>query len=70
MDTVLFRTMEAGIVMSSYSSKAHNLLGKPWGAGNLEWGGIGEGLRKGRSVYEQPGAKVDGIAPRKRRDSK
>ena len=30
----------------------------------------GEGLRKGRSVHEQPGAKVDGIAPRKRRDSK
>jgi hypothetical protein len=27
-------------------------------------------LRKGRSVYEQPGAKVDGIAPLKRRDSK
>jgi hypothetical protein len=22
------------------------------GAGNLEWGGNGEGLRKGRSVYE------------------
>ena len=37
-----------------------------WGAGNLEGGGMG----KGRSVYEQPGAKVDGIAPHKRRDSK
>jgi hypothetical protein len=27
-------------------------------------------MGKGRSVYEKPGAKVDGIAPRKRRDSK
>jgi hypothetical protein len=45
-------------------------LGKPRGVGNLEWGGNGEGLRKGRSVYEQPGAKVDGIASRQRRDSK
>jgi hypothetical protein len=35
-----------------------------------EWGGNGEGMGRGRSVYEQPGAKVDGIAPRKRRDSK
>jgi hypothetical protein len=26
-------------------SKAHSLLGKPRGAGNLEWGGTGEGLR-------------------------
>jgi hypothetical protein len=35
--------------------------------------GIGRdlgGLRKGRSVHEQPGAKVDGIEPHKRRDSK
>ncbi len=49
-------------------------LGKPRGVGKLEWGGSGEGMarerRGGRSVYEQPGAKVDGIAPRKRRDSK
>jgi hypothetical protein len=30
----------------------------------------GEGLGKGRSVYEQPGAKVDGNAPHERRDSK
>jgi hypothetical protein len=27
-------------------------------------------MGKGRSVYEQPGAKVDRIAPHKRRDSK
>jgi hypothetical protein len=33
------------------------------GRNGEEWGG-------GRSVYEQPGAKVDGIALRKRRDSK
>jgi hypothetical protein len=35
-----------------------------------DWGGTGEGSRKGRSVHEQPGAKVDGIAPHERRDSK
>jgi hypothetical protein len=27
-------------------------------------------MGRGRSVHKQPGAKVDGIAPRKRRDSK
>ncbi len=43
-------------------------LGKPQGVGKLEWGGNEEGM--GRSVYKQPGAKVDGIAPHKRRDSK
>jgi hypothetical protein len=30
------------------------------GAGNLEWGRNGKELRKGRSVYEQPGTEVDG----------
>ncbi len=45
-------------------------LGKPRGVGKLEWGGNGEGTGRGRSVYEQPGAKVDRIAPCKRRDSK
>ncbi len=30
------------------------------GTGNLEWGGNERGLRKGRSVYEQPGTRVDG----------
>jgi hypothetical protein len=44
--------------------------GNPKGVGNLEWGGNGEGLRKGRSVHEQPGAKVDGIATHKERVSK
>ncbi len=29
------------------------------GTGNLEWGGNGKGLRKGRSVHEQPETKVD-----------
>ncbi len=28
--------------------------------GNLEGGGSGKGLKKGRSVYKQPGTKVDG----------
>ncbi len=45
-------------------------LGKPGGAGKLEWGGNGERMGRGRSVYEQPGTRVDGIAPHKRRDSK
>ncbi len=27
----------------------------------MEWGGNGEGMVMGRSVYEQPGTKVDGI---------
>ncbi len=35
--------------------------GKPQGVGILEWGGNGEGMETGRSVYEQPGTKVDGI---------
>ncbi len=30
------------------------------GTGSLEGGGIGKGVRKGRSVYKQPGTKVDG----------
>ncbi len=44
--------------------------GNPRGVGNLEWGGDGEGLRKGRSVHEQPGTKVDRIASCQRRVSK
>jgi hypothetical protein len=35
--------------------------GKPQGIGILEWGGDGEGMGMGRSVYEQPGTKVDRI---------
>jgi hypothetical protein len=35
--------------------------GKPQGVGILEWGGNGEGMGMGRSVYKQPGTKVDGI---------
>jgi hypothetical protein len=38
--------------------------GKPQGVGNLEWGGNGEGIERGRSVYEQPGTKVDEILSR------
>ncbi len=30
------------------------------GSGNLEGGGQGRGLRKGRSVYKQPETEVDG----------
>ncbi len=42
-------------------SKAHISPGKPQGVGILEWGGDEEGMEMGRSVYEQPGTKVDGI---------
>jgi hypothetical protein len=35
--------------------------GKPQGVGILEWRGNGEGMGMGRSVYEQPGTKVDEI---------
>jgi hypothetical protein len=35
--------------------------GKPQGVEILEWGGDEEGMEMGRSVYEQPGTKVDGI---------
>jgi hypothetical protein len=38
--------------------------GKPRGVGKLEWGGNGEGMQRGSSVYEQPGTKVDGILSR------
>ncbi len=55
-------------------SKAHNWYGETPGGREIgmgrEWGGNGEGMGRGRSVYEQPGAKLDGIAPHKRRDSK
>ncbi len=32
----------------------------------MEQGGDGEGMRKGRSVYEQPGTKVDRDASRQK----
>jgi hypothetical protein len=38
--------------------------GKPQGVGILEWGVDGEGMEMGRSVYEQPGTKVDRILSR------
>jgi hypothetical protein len=38
--------------------------GKPRGVRNFEWGGNGEGMKRGRSVYKQPGTKVDGILSR------
>jgi hypothetical protein len=34
------------------------------GCWELEWGGNGEGVERGRSVYKQPGTKVDGILSR------
>ncbi len=39
------------------------MAGKTPGAGILGWGGNGEGMEMGRSVYEQPGTKVDRILP-------
>ncbi len=43
--------------MLTRRSKVHISLG----TGNLEWGGNEEGLRKGGSVYKQPGTEVDKI---------
>jgi hypothetical protein len=40
------------------------------GSGNLEGGGIGGGLRKGRSVYKQPETKVEADPVTARRVSK
>ncbi len=36
-------------------------MGKPQGVRFWSGEGIGEGMEMGRSVYEQPGTKVDGI---------
>jgi hypothetical protein len=41
--------------------RAHLAQENPQGVGILEWGGNGEGMETGRSVYEQPGTRVDGI---------
>ncbi len=41
------------LVMCIFSS------GKPQGVGILEGEYLGKGMEKGRSVYEQPGTKVD-----------
>jgi hypothetical protein len=66
------------VIVPNLGSQEHDFVlvrrGACWGnprrVGNLEWGGNGEGLRKGRSVYEHPGTKVDRIASRQRRVSK
>jgi hypothetical protein len=57
-----------GLVLDSVSKSCDVVLvrrafssGKPQGVGILEWRGNGEGMEMGRSVYEQPGTKVDGI---------
>ncbi len=42
-------------------SKGTFSSGKSQGVGILEWGGNGEGMEMGRSVYEQPGTRVDWI---------
>ncbi len=42
-------------------SKGAFSSGKPQGVGILEWGGNGEGMEMGTSVYQQPGTRVDGI---------
>jgi hypothetical protein len=39
--------------------------GKPWGGREFRNGeGIGEGMEMGRSVYEKPGTRMDGILSR------
>jgi hypothetical protein len=52
------RIRDVALVRRIFSS------GKPQGVGILEWGGEGEGMEMGRSVYKQPGTKVDGILSR------
>jgi hypothetical protein len=68
MTKLLFRTMQRldrDVVLVGRTVD----LGKPRWVVKLGWGGNGEGTGRGRSVYEKPGAKVDGIAPHKRRHS-
>ncbi len=48
-------------VLQCRLSKGTFSSGKPQGVGILEWGGNREGMEMGRSVYEQPGTKVDRI---------
>jgi hypothetical protein len=62
----LFRTMWSRDRDVVLVRRAKLIWGNPGGSGN--WNGEGRGRE--RSVYEQPGAKVDGITPHKRRDSK
>ncbi len=57
-----------GSVLDSVSQSCDVVLvrraissGKPQGVRILEWGGNGEGMEMGRSVYKQPGTKVDRI---------
>jgi hypothetical protein len=53
----MFRTEDAGFILrSTRISEALGILG----SGNLEGGGFGERVRKGRSVYKQPETEVDG----------
>jgi hypothetical protein len=55
------RSWDRDVVLVGRTIKLDVLRGWEFGIGR-EW--------EGRSVYKQPGAKVDGIAPHKRRDSK
>ncbi len=45
------------------------IWGNPGGR-EIGMGRNGEGMGREKSVYEQPGTRVDGITPHKRRDSK
>jgi hypothetical protein len=66
-------TLTLDSIVPDHESRDHDVilvrrtihLGKPRGVGKLEWRGNGEGMGRGRSVHEHPGAKVDRIAPRK-----
>ncbi len=67
--------MPDGLVVPDHGSPDRNvvLVRRTMGSGvNPGGSGIwkGEGMGWGRSVYEQPGTKVDGIASRQRRVSK
>ncbi len=59
-------TADEDTVLDSVSQSCNVVLvrrafssGKPQGVGILEWGG--DGMEMGRSVYKQPGTKMDGI---------
>jgi hypothetical protein len=65
----VFRTMRSRDRDVVLVRRTSDLRCREFGMGR-EWGGNGEGMGRGRSVYEQPGAKVDGIASRQKRVSK
>jgi hypothetical protein len=68
MTATVTSTISHKITVPDLGSRIRNVVlvrricstGKPHGVGILEWGGDGEWMEVGRSVYEQPGTKVTG----------